>query len=151
MSLAWYPGKCEVTFTHSEDPLILQTKTGLKRALPEIEKDVTPDCYLNPFLFNGHLQTAWTGIKVDGPPIHYKRRVFSAEDPRFKGHFAVDFVVEPRETKEEGLQEDPTGVGHLRFPPSPSFLPDPSLRMRMAIPIRAAARTRAPWGRSCSR
>ena len=86
-ALTWYPGACPVTFTHSQEPLILPTKTGPKRAFPEICKDITPPCNLNPFLFNGHLQTAWTAVKYDGPAVHYKRRVFEAEDPAFTGHF----------------------------------------------------------------
>lgn len=124
MAFSWYPGKSSITFSHSQDPLILQTKSGPKRALPEICKEITPDCYLNPFLFNGHLQTAWTGMNYDGPPIHYKRRVFSAEDPDFEGHFAVDFVVEPPPSTDEGLKEDPTGIGHRNLPPRTSYVTD---------------------------
>jgi predicted alpha/beta-fold hydrolase len=41
----------------------------------------------------GHLQTCWTAIKDDGPPIYYKRKLFENEDPGFEGSFAVDFVV----------------------------------------------------------
>ena len=32
-------------------------------------------------------------MKSAGPPVSYKRQIFSAEDPRFEGTFAVDFVV----------------------------------------------------------
>ena len=134
MAFSWYPGKCTTTFTHSEEPLILETKYGPKRALPELCKDVTPECGLNPFLFNGHLQTAWTAAKHKGPPVHYKRRVFSSDDPNFEGHFAVDFVVSPPKPKDgkawdggpedEGLREDPTGVGHLRLPPRTTYFTD---------------------------
>lgn len=135
MAFSWYPGKCTTTFTHhTEDPLILETKTGPKRALPELCKDVTPPCSLNPFLFNGHLQTAWTVAKHKGPPIHYKRRVFSSDNSGFEGHFAVDFAVSPPKPKEgkaedggpedEGLREDPTGVGHLRLPPRTTYFTD---------------------------
>jgi hypothetical protein len=49
--------------------------------------------YLNPLLFNGHLQTMWTAIKKDGPAIHYKRKIFEADDPAYEGSFAVDFVT----------------------------------------------------------
>ena len=127
MALPPYLGKQSIEFIHSPDPLILQTKSGLKRALPELCKDTTPDCYLNPFLFNGHLQTAWTGMKYDGPPIHYKRRIFSAEDPAFAGHFAVDFVVKPQDektTEGELLKEDPTGIGHRNLPPRTTYFTD---------------------------
>lgn len=126
MAWSWYPGRCTTTFAHSDEPIILETKSGLKRAFPELVKDTTPDCYLNPLLFNGHLQTAWTATKADGPPIYYKRRVFSAEDPNFAGHFTVDFATQPPDdpTTYEGLQEDPTGIGHLRFPPRTSYFSD---------------------------
>lgn len=34
-----------------------------------------------------------TAVKVDGPPIYYKRKIFENEDPAYHGTFAVDFVV----------------------------------------------------------
>jgi predicted alpha/beta-fold hydrolase len=37
----------------------------------------------------------WTTLKSDGPPLHYKRRIFEAENPAFEGSFAVDFVSQP--------------------------------------------------------
>lgn len=38
----------------------------------------------------------WTAVvRTDGPPLHYKRKIFEAEDPDFKGTFAVDFISEP--------------------------------------------------------
>ncbi|SMR47573.1 unnamed protein product [Zymoseptoria tritici ST99CH_3D1] len=134
MAFSWFPGSCSTTFTHSENPLILQTKKGLKRALPELVKDVTPPCNINPFLFNGHLQTAWTAVKYEGPKIHYKRRVFESEDAAYKGHFAVDFVTAaPPSTGEsakdggpedEGLREDPMRVGHHMLPPRTTYFTD---------------------------
>ena len=45
----------------------------------------------------------WTAIKNDGPPIHYKRKLFENEDPNFKGSFAVDFVVPPFSETDESL------------------------------------------------
>ena len=130
--LSYYPGACTTTFTHAEEPLILPTKTGPSRVFSEICQDTTPPCNLNPFLFNGHLQTAWTAVKSAGPPIHYKRRVFEAEDPGFKGNFTVDFVVAPPAKKagkraedggpeDDGLREDPVGVGHTRLPPRTTY------------------------------
>jgi predicted alpha/beta-fold hydrolase len=134
MAFSWFPGACSTTFTHSENPLILQTKKGPKRALPELVKDVTPPCNLNPFLFNGHLQTAWTSIKYEGPKIHYKRRVFESEDAAYKGHFAVDFVssappsigksAKDSGPEDQGLREDPVGVGHHSLPPRTTYFTD---------------------------
>lgn len=122
--------------THSEEPLILPTKTGGQREFPQLCRDVTPPCYLNPFLFNGHLQTAWTARAYDGPPVHYRRRVFESTDDNFAGHFAVDFVVPApalaSEDKDEegnfmddvGLKEDPVGVGHTVLPPRTTYFTD---------------------------
>ncbi|KAF7186559.1 putative esterase [Pseudocercospora fuligena] len=132
MAFSWYPGSCTTTYTHSEEPLLLQTRDGPQRALPEICKDVIPPCTLNPFLFNGHLQTAWTAVKAAGPAIHYKRRVFEQEDEGFKGHFTVDIVVKPPEEstktsaedggpEDVGLREDPVRVGHTSLPPRTTY------------------------------
>lgn len=132
MGYNWLTGSCTKTFTNSSEPLILPAKNGPSRALPELCNDITPDCNLNPFLWNGHLQTVWTGVKPTGPKLHYKRRVFEAEDTRFKGHFAVDFVVAPPPENEgveakdggpedQGLREDPMGVGHYRIPPRTTY------------------------------
>lgn len=132
--LTWTPGRGSVSFTHSPSPLILPTKSGPKRAFPELCKDITPPCNLNPLLFNGHLQTMWTAMNSDAPAVHYKRRVFEAEDPAFKGHFTVDFAVTPPPIAEkpakdsgpehQGLREDPVGVGHTGLPPRTSYFTD---------------------------
>lgn len=132
---AWVTGECDITYTHSEEPLILPTKEGPTRALPELVKDVVPPCYLNPLLNNGHLQTAWTSVKDKGPQIHYKRRVLAQEDPAFKGHFTIDYVVAPPPPKpdviaedggaeDKGLREDPAGIGHTRLPPRTTYFTD---------------------------
>lgn len=131
--LSWTPGSCRTTFTHSVDPLILPMEFGPKRALSELCRDITPPCNLNPFLFNGHLQTCWTAVKYDGPPIHYKRRVFAAASSSPPGHFAVDFVVAPPPVagkavdggpEDEGLREDPVGVGDHGLPPRTTYFTD---------------------------
>lgn len=89
-----------------------------------------PPCTLNPFLFNGHLQTAWTAVKYDGPSIHYKRRTFEQEDSGYKGHFTVDMVVKPPDfeviskdcgPEDAGLRDDPVGVGHTELPPRTTY------------------------------
>jgi predicted alpha/beta-fold hydrolase len=132
---SYLTGERTITYTHSEEPLVLPTYDGPDRALPEICKDVIPPCFLNPFLNNGHLQTAWTSVKDKGPQIHYKRRVFAAEDEAFKGHFTVDFVVAPPPPKtnakaedggveDQGLREDPVGIGHTRLPPRTTYFTD---------------------------
>ena len=90
--------------THSY-PIDLHPKnTTLKPiSLLDLCKQVTPPCRLNPFLFNGHLQTFWTAVKSYDIPIYYKRHIFSAEDPTYAGTFAVDFVVEAYEDTDVSL------------------------------------------------
>ncbi|KAF2858454.1 AB-hydrolase YheT [Piedraia hortae CBS 480.64] len=119
-----------LTFCHSADPVTLSTSSG-SVLLPQFVQEITPPCDLNPFLFNGHLQTAWTAYKTPGPPVHYKRRVFSSNNPSFPGTFAVDFVVSPpkplpakaddSQVEDVGLREDPTGVGHISLPPRTTY------------------------------
>jgi predicted alpha/beta-fold hydrolase len=59
-----------------------------------VEKIVTP-IRLNPFLFNGHLQTisvasGWNG---DDCHIYYKRKVWESDSEVYPGQFTIDFVV----------------------------------------------------------
>ncbi len=86
-------GHANITFTHSPNPLKLTKKDGTSTDLLTLCEESTPPCHLNPFLFNGHMQTMWTVVKNDGPPVYYKRKLFDAENPAFAGSFAVDFVV----------------------------------------------------------
>ncbi|TKA64601.1 hypothetical protein B0A49_10061, partial [Cryomyces minteri] len=93
MDLSWMLGHAKTSFHHSSEPILLSTEAGSDTPLSDLCRAVTPPCRLNPFLFNGHLQTAYTAIEEEGPPIIYKRKIFDAEDPDFAGTFAVDFVV----------------------------------------------------------
>ena len=95
-------GQATTTFTHSPTPLSLKTKDGSSDLLA-ICQEATPPCHLNPLLFNGHLQTMWTAVKDDGPPVYYKRKLFEAEDPAYEGSFAVDFVVDPFKESDDTL------------------------------------------------
>lgn len=133
MAFSYWPGACDITYTHSAEPLTLPTKSGPSRALPSLIADAVPPCNLNPFLPNGHLQTFWTAMKFDGPPIHYKRRTFAASQDSFAGHFTVDFVTaapppasderdeEGNLAQDVGLTEDPVGVGHHYLPPRTTY------------------------------
>lgn len=104
MDYLWqWLGYAKTSFHHSPDPLELDTKEGKKTNLLEICEAVTPICRLNPFLFNGHLQTFWTAFKSQDTPIYYKRRLFEADDLAFAGSFAVDFVVSSYEEIDESL------------------------------------------------
>jgi hypothetical protein len=88
-------GQAKIEFTHSPTPLAFKRNDGSSTNLLEICEESTPPCRLNPFLFNGHLQTVWTAITDDGPPLHYKRKIFESEDVAYEGSFAVDFVTRP--------------------------------------------------------
>jgi hypothetical protein len=108
-------GHAKITFTHSPTSLELKARDGSPTDLLQICKESTPPCHLNPFLFNGHLQTMWTAIKNDGPPIYYKRKIFEAEDPAYRGSFAVDFVVEPYSGSDSTLPLRTTYFGDNEF------------------------------------
>lgn len=116
--ISWVLPDTSVTFHHSPTSLSLPRKKtngkggsdGEKDApkedisLSDLCKSATPEkCQLNPLLFNGHLQTAYTVVKNVDVPIYYKRKIFEAENSIYKGQFAVDFVVEPYD--EPGLEE----------------------------------------------
>ncbi|KAI9878744.1 MAG: hypothetical protein M1830_010650 [Pleopsidium flavum] len=103
MDISWILGQARTSYHHSKDPINLSTKIGVKISLPQICQSVTPACRLNPLLFNGHLQTFWTVVKSQDVPIYYKRKIFEAEDPRYEGTFAVDFVVQPYEDNDNDL------------------------------------------------
>ncbi|CAG8975856.1 hypothetical protein HYALB_00010252 [Hymenoscyphus albidus] len=96
-------GQAKITFTHPPSPLALTKKDGSKTDLLRICEEATPPCKLNPFLFNGHVQTMLTAFKDDGPPVFYKRKIFEAEDPTYEGSYAVDFVVTPNTETDDTL------------------------------------------------
>lgn len=103
----------KVTLYHAKDnSLVLSKKKSSEKpgaqgkeekvTLAELCGQVTPSRYkLNPFLFNGHLQTAWTTMKHDNVPVYYKRRMFQSDNPMFSGQFALDFVTEPYKVPED--------------------------------------------------
>nr|OQO00091.1 hypothetical protein B0A51_18073 [Rachicladosporium sp. CCFEE 5018] len=115
-----------LTYTHSPNPLRIPSASHPKRTLPSLLESIIPQPRLSPLLFNGHLQTAIPALFPSAPAIHYKRRVFTADSETFKGHFAVDFAVQPpragkRGGEEELVIEDPVGVGHTDLPERTSY------------------------------
>ncbi|KAL8830235.1 MAG: hypothetical protein Q9191_001549 [Dirinaria sp. TL-2023a] len=96
-------GHSKISFYHHSHPVTIQKRNGDKINLLELVQSATPPCRLNPFLFNGHLQTLWTTVKSKDIPIYYKRKVFEAEDVTYAGSFAVDFVVAPNELSDDAL------------------------------------------------
>ncbi|KAI4182025.1 MAG: hypothetical protein L6R41_006255 [Letrouitia leprolyta] len=95
MDLRRLLGYSKITFHFHEDPLPLRDRDGDETDFLSICRSITPACWLNPLLFNGHLQTTWTVVKGRDPLVYYKRKIFEAENPAFAGTFAVDFVVQP--------------------------------------------------------
>ena len=98
-------GLAETTYYHSPTTISLrrrETEEEHRISLIDLCKSVIPPCRLNPFLFNGHLQTFWTVVKSQEVPIYYKRHIFEHGDPSYAGTFAVDFAVPSYE------ESDPT-------------------------------------------
>lgn len=108
-------GYAKTSFVRSPNPLALKTKDGSSTDLLKVCEESTPPCHLNPFLFNGHLQTFWTAIKNDGLPIHYKRKIFKADDPAYEGSFAVDFVTKASPESDDTLPIRTTYFGDEEF------------------------------------
>lgn len=96
-------GQAKIEFTHAASPMAIKEKDGTNTDLLQICEKNTPPCNLNPWLFNGHLQTFWTATKPHGPKVFYRRRVFEAEEKAFRGSFTVDFAVEPHEENDKSL------------------------------------------------
>ncbi|ETN40820.1 uncharacterized protein HMPREF1541_05100 [Cyphellophora europaea CBS 101466] len=96
-------GKAKVSFHHAQTTLCLPLKSGGSVALADLIKPLTPSCWLNPFIFNGDAQTVATLVKSMPVKIHYKRRIFEADDPAYLGHFAVDFVAPPSKDHDDKL------------------------------------------------
>jgi hypothetical protein len=96
-------GFAKTRYWHSENSLELTLTSGKTTTLAELCTSVIPPCRVNPFLFNGHLQTMWTLVKGQHVPIHYKRHVFEAEDETYTGQFSVDFAVSPNSDYDRDL------------------------------------------------
>ncbi len=103
MGLGRIVGNARTSYHHARKTLTLRTKNGKEILFADLCKSVIPPCRLNPFLFNGHLQTMWTVIKSQDVPIYYKRHIFENEDPTYTGTFAVDFVSRPYEGEDDAL------------------------------------------------
>lgn len=98
---AWLLGQTKITFHHAQKTLSLLIKGGSETSLADLVKRSTPECWLNPFLFNGHFQTLWTSAKSGNVLVVYKRKLFQADKPAFAGTFAVDFVVQEKPTERD--------------------------------------------------
>ncbi|KAJ5902511.1 hypothetical protein N7495_003039 [Penicillium taxi] len=109
--LSWARPNGRIAFFHTKDNKLFLTKAKSngkeQTTLLDVCRESTPEtCHLNPFLFNGHLQTAWTIMQDDNVPVHYKRRMFESESIMLAGHYAIDFVVPAYEVPAEGKLTD---------------------------------------------
>lgn len=103
-----------ISFFHPKQNKLFLTRKGTKpgaaaelTTLADICWSATPaNCRLNSFLFNGHLQTAWTAAKLGDVPIYYKRKMFESDHAIYSGQFALDFVVEPYDTPKDAEVTD---------------------------------------------
>ncbi|KAF1952004.1 AB-hydrolase YheT [Byssothecium circinans] len=98
--MAFLLGHATTTYTHHPTPVTLPTKSNKKTSLATFTSTALPPCHLNPLLFNGHLQTMWTALKDAGPPIYYKRKIFTSTHSIYPGEYTVDFVVSEKDGKE---------------------------------------------------
>ena len=101
---------------YSHKSLLLRTKDGKTTSFADLCKSLIPPCRLNPFLFNGHLQTIWTALTKEAVPMFYKRWTFENEDPIYTGQFSVDFVATPtNDERVQGLPSRPTYFTEQEF------------------------------------
>lgn len=90
-------------YYHGPKTLDVKLKDGQATSFAELCKSVIPTCRLNPFLFNGHLQTIWTVLKKEHISIYYRRHIFENDDSTYTGQFSVDFVTTPYEGSDATL------------------------------------------------
>lgn len=130
-------GQANTRFIHAPVPITLKNKDGTSTDLLTICQEATPPCHLNPLLFNGylqithldgkaaqltsarHLQTMWTAIKSEGPPLYYKRKLFEAENS-YPGSFCVDFITQPYSDTDDTLPPRTTYFSDEEFSALPS-------------------------------
>lgn len=98
MDVSWLWGHARKHFYHCQKTISVPLKTPNGSSQPvdllSLCQDVTPECYLNPLLCTGHLQTMYSVLKGQHCPIHYKRHVFTSDHTAYPGSFAVDFVTQ---------------------------------------------------------
>ena len=115
MGLGRIVGNARTSYLHAQRTLTLRTRDGKEILFSDLCKSVIPPCRLNPFLFNGHLQTMWTVLKSQDVPIYYKRHIFENEDPTYTGTFAVDFAVPPYDGEDDTLPSRTTYLTNQEF------------------------------------
>jgi predicted alpha/beta-fold hydrolase len=66
-------------------------------SLRSLVEKITIPVKLNPFLFNGHVQTISVASGWSGPDchIHYKRKSWQSDSQFYPGQFTIDFAIPP--------------------------------------------------------
>jgi predicted alpha/beta-fold hydrolase len=108
-------GRATTAYYHARNSLQIRLMNGERTSFADLCKSVMPPCNLNPFIFNGHLQTMWTVLQSEDIPVYYKRHIFENEDPIYTGSYAVDFVVRPYEGADPSLPERTTYFSDKEF------------------------------------
>ncbi|KAF7846290.1 hypothetical protein BT93_L4661 [Corymbia citriodora subsp. variegata] len=90
-------------FYYGKKSITMRTRDGGEVLFGDLCKSVLPTIRLNPFLFNGHLQTMWSVVKSNSATIYYKRHLFEQEDALYPGQFAIDFAVKPYQESDSTL------------------------------------------------
>ncbi|KAF3020957.1 hypothetical protein E8E14_007228 [Neopestalotiopsis sp. 37M] len=103
--MADWLGRAAINYHASATPISFETKEDGRKTLLDVVQDSVPTCQLNPLLFNGHLQTCWTAVNKEAPPVHYKRRIFEADHSGYSGSYVVDFYVPPEEASVDEADE----------------------------------------------
>jgi predicted alpha/beta-fold hydrolase len=97
MGLGRIFGISDIKFVSSPETVELTNKDGTKSSLLEIARKVTPPCHMNPLIFNGHAQTAWSVWHDYKIPVWYKRKIIESDHPNRAGTFTVDFATPQHE------------------------------------------------------
>jgi hypothetical protein len=75
--------------------LKLERRDGKSTDLLQICEQSIPPRKLNSLLFNGHLQIFWATDRQDESSIYCKGRTFEADNRKYHGTFAVEYVFSP--------------------------------------------------------
>lgn len=108
-------GRAKSSFYYGKNSIKLRTKDGQETTLAALVSTILPPCRLNPFIFNGNLQTIWTVVNSKHIPVYYKRHVFKQLNPLYDGTFAVDFVVDPYDGNDQTLPPRTTYYTEAEF------------------------------------
>ncbi len=122
--LSW---RTKLTFHHNQEPISLHstsTDGDNTITLSDFARLAIPPCLLNPFLFNGHLQTIWTTFDTSTPELVYKRKTFDSDSQSLPGTFVVDFSVGKDSKKKDELNN---GALH-KLSPRTTYLTDVELQ-----------------------